>query len=212
MTGHYSYVRREPDENGNFVAQSTTIPFGHLLVLDFGGAERGWLQFRPFDDTHLVPLHADVPPQPEGDYVLVVRVQVLLQQFGLAQWTLGGVIAQNAIFSVYRVFQHAREAAEGKLPVCRLRPSRQIPIASRNGEMHNAPVVEIVDWTARDERTFGPRTVPPPLPLLSAAAAAPLLPVQPAAAAPSTPLTPPAANANDPFSGIALSGTSRPPF
>jgi hypothetical protein len=129
----------------------------------------------------MVPLHCPVPERPEeGDYVLAVRVQVLLQRFGLAQWTLGGIIAQNAIFSVYLQFQHAREAVEGKIPICRLRPSRQIAVASRQGEIHNAPVVEIAAWTARDEGKFGPRTVPPPLPLLAAEAAAPALP-EPAA-------------------------------
>jgi hypothetical protein len=189
LTGGYVYVTSTRAEDGKFLTKHQTVQFGSMLVLDFGGAERGWLQFRPYDDSHLAPMHHPVPAQPEGDYAFVARIPVFLQTFALAQWTLGGIIAQERVFGVYRVFQSAREASEGRLPVCRLQPSQQIAIASRNGELHPAPVLEIVGWVERDEGKFGPRIVPPPLPLLSAAAAAaplprPLPPETAAAAAP----------------------------
>jgi len=214
LSGGYTYVTSTQSADGKFVAKHTPVPFGTMLVLDFGGAERGWLQFRPFNDSHLVPLHHDVPAQPEGDYTLVVRVPVLLQQFGLAQWTLGGTIAQNAVFSIYATFEHAREAAEGKILVCRLRPSRQIPIASRSGELHYAPVLEPCGWVERDEGRFGPRIVPPPLPLLPAAAAAPPLPAETVAATPQFAIASPAMAANDDdlFAGMTPVGAERPPF
>jgi hypothetical protein len=158
-----------------------------MLILDFGGAERGWLQFRPYDDSHLAPMHHPVPAQPAGDYVSVARIPVFLQTFGLSQWTLGGIIAQERVFGVYRVFQSAREATEGKLPVCRVQPSQQIAIASRNGELHPAPVLEIVGWVERDEGKFGPRSVPAPLPILPMAAAAAPLPAPETTAEPPQP-------------------------
>jgi hypothetical protein len=147
-----------------------------MAVLDFGAAERGWLLYKPYDDSHLAALHLPVQEQPEGGYVFVARVPVFLQQFGLAQWTIGGSIAQNTVIDIYRQFQYAREAASGQLQVCRLRPSRQIAIASRNNELHYAPVLELCGWVERDEGRFGPRSVPAPLPILPAAAAAAPLP------------------------------------
>jgi hypothetical protein len=199
-----------------------------MAVLDFGGAERGWLRYKQYDDSHLAALHLPVQAQPEDDYVFVARVPTYLQQFGLAQWTIGGSIAQGAVFDIYRQFQYAREAAEGKLQVCRLRPSRQTPIASRNGELHPVPVLEIVGWVERDEGKFGPRSVPAPLPILPAAAAAAPLPAPETAAAPPQPViasptvpaaanddasstVPEVANDDDLFASMTPV-TKRPPF
>jgi hypothetical protein len=224
--GSYTHVVGERDPSTNtFVAKHTPVPFGTGIVLDYGAGERGWLSFRPFDDQHLVPLDQKESACPaEGDYTLVVRLPVLVQNFGLAQWTIGGVIAQNAVFAVYMAFQAAREACEGQLPVYRLRPSRQIPIASRNNEMHTAPVFEQIGWMPRNEERFGPRTVAPPLAVLSAAAAAAALPrnapnpvTAPAATAPwEDPAAAGAApsNDNDPFRDVLpIAGNApRPPF
>jgi hypothetical protein len=197
-----------------------------MAVLDFGGAERGFMLYKPYDDSHLAALHLPVQAQPGSDYVFVARVPVFLQQFGLAQWTIGGSIAQNTVIDIYRQFQYAREAAEGKLQVCRLRPSRQIAIASRNGELHYAPVLEIIGWVEREEGKFGPRIVPPPLPILPAAAAAAPLPAPETAAAPPQPAiaspTGPAAANDDAGSTVAANDddlfasmtplVKRPPF
>ena len=144
---------------------------------------------------------------------MVVRLPVLLQQFGLAMWTLGGTIAQNAAFVLYTVFQNAAEATAGKIPVYQLRPSRQIQIASRNNEIHTAPVLEHTGWLDRDEDQFGPRTVPPPLPLVGSAAPATMLPPansnEPNEPAPSLAIPPweeppptSPVNDNDPFQGM----------
>ena len=226
LTGAYSYVVSTRAEDGKFVAKHTSVPYGSMAVLDFGAAERGWLLYKPYDDSHLAALHLPVQEQPEGGYVFVARVPVFLQQFGLAQWTISGSIAQGAIFNIYRQFQYAREAAAGKLQACRLRPSRQTPIASRNGELHPVPVLEIVGWVERDEGKFGPRSVPAPLPILPAAAAAAPLPAPETTAEPpqpaiASPTVPAAANddgssdvaANDDiFAAMTPIGAKRSPF
>ena len=75
---------------------------------------------------------------------------------------IGGVLAQNAVYTLWTAFGRAAEAAQGLIPVLTLRPSLAVPIASRNGEISWQPVLEITGWTTRDPAVFGPRTVPPP--------------------------------------------------
>jgi hypothetical protein len=227
--GSYTYVigERDPD-TGQFIAQHTPVPLGTKLVLDYGGAERGWLRFRPFDDANLVPLHHAVPPPPDEGYTAVVRLPVLLQQLGLAQWTLGGTIVQNAVHALHCAFEHAREAAAGQLTVYVLRPSRQIPIASRNNEMHTSPVLEAIGWVERSDDTFGPRTVPPPLAVLAATpprpqiaefkSAAPAVPANSSASSNPAPANDDAgipgatAAGDDLFGNMTPVGKTRPPF
>jgi hypothetical protein len=166
-TGSYTFVVGERDAaTGKYVPKHTPVPLGKKLVLDFGAIERGWLCFRPFDDQHLVPFSQPVPAQPEGDYTRAIRVPVLIEGLGLAQWTAAGVILQNALFALYVPFERSTEAALGKVPIVALRPSRQISITSRNGEVHTAPMLEIIGWTDRRVDQFGPRTVPAPTPVL----------------------------------------------
>jgi hypothetical protein len=166
-TGSYTFVIGERDAaTGKYVAKHTPVPLGAKVVLDFGTIERGWLCFRPFDDQHLVPFPQPVPAQPEGEYTRAIRLPVLIEGFGLAQWTAAGIIGQNALFSVYVTFERTVEATLGKIPIVALRPSRQIAIVSRSGEVHTAPTLEIIGWTTRRVDLFGPRTVPEPAPII----------------------------------------------
>ena len=181
-SGNYSYVIGVRDPSiGRFVPQHTAVPFGSKVILDFGSIEGGWLNWQPFDDSKLVPLPYDVPEairavgaSPGHGFSLVARLSVLLQQHGLAQMTCGGVILQNAVKRLRTIYHHAAEASQNMLPVVELRPSRQIALASRNGELHAAPELEIVAWVPRDDNVFGPRIVPPPVPILTGAEAAKL--------------------------------------
>ena len=181
-SGSYSYVTGVRDPSiGRFVPQHTAVPFGSKVILDFGSIEGGWLNWQPFDNSKLVPLPYDVPEairavgaSPGHGFSLVARLSVLLQQHGLAQMTCGGVILQNAVKRLRTIYHHAAEASQNMLPVVELRPSRQIALASRNGELHAAPELEIVAWVPRDDNVFGPRIVPPPVPILTGAEAAKL--------------------------------------
>jgi hypothetical protein len=167
-SGSYTFVIGERDAaTGKYVAKHTPVPLGAKVVLDFGTIERGWLCFRPFDDQHLVPFPQPVPAQPEGEYTRAIRLPVLIEGFGLAQWTAAGIIGQNALFAVYVTFERAVEATQNKIPIVALRPSRQISIASRNGEVHTAPTLEIIGWTDRRTDQFGLRTVPAPIPIIA---------------------------------------------
>jgi hypothetical protein len=100
-----------------------------------------------------------------------VGIPVLLKQHGLAQWTLGGTIVQNAAHRLLLMYQHSAEAVLNKLQVIELRPSKQVLIVSRNGELHFVPQLEIIGWVPRRDDVFGPRTVPMPVPILERAPA-----------------------------------------
>jgi hypothetical protein len=194
-SGTYSYVTAVPNPATNgFSYNPTPVVLGTKIVLDFGSIEAGPLRFKPFDDSRLRPYidFASVPPMPdEKDYNMAVRLQVLLPVFGLAQWTLGGPLAQNTVLNVYNRYLYAQEAARGMIPVCTLRPCKQVPVASRNNEMFNVPVLEPIGYVPRDEGIYGPRTVPPPIPVIAAPPPQPTLPPQ--AAAEPVPAAPPAA-------------------
>jgi hypothetical protein len=240
-TGAYTRVVGVRDPNsGQYVSRSTPVPIGTPVALDFGAVEHGPLRYNSFDDSYLVPGNQPPPALPDSTYVLAVRLPVLLPPADLAQWTVGGKIAQTALHTLHLAFQQASEAAQGKLPVYRLRTSRQITIASRNNEVHTSPVLELIGWIVRDEQRFGPRTVPPPLPLISgqpgmaalpetpantdtppweepaSASASPPPSASPASPAPANTNNPPgpAANDDDPFSQmepVDLPARSKPP-
>jgi hypothetical protein len=226
--GSYSYAVGERDAiTGKFIARHTPIPFGTKLVIDFGHAQRGWLSYKPYDDSHLVWLHepVDISASPGESYTLVVRVQVYLPPHGLCQWTLGGTISQNQLLNVFAAFQHAAEAAAGKIPVAVLHPSRQIPIASRNNELHMSPELELLGWVVRGVDRYGPRPVPPPIARLDGDGGGgggglpPRLPLAspPSPAPTTTPPTPAPTPANEPpanddtFAGMTPA-KERPPF
>jgi hypothetical protein len=181
--GSYAYVVSVRDQySGQYAPQYAPIPFGAKVVVDFRRIEGGWFCFSPFDDSKLIPLPYSAAEaataagaKPGPDYSMVARLPVLLQQHGLAQWTVGGVIAQNAVARLRLLYQNAAAAARNDLPVLALLPSKQIEIRSRNNERHFAPELSIVGWVKRNDDTFGAPAVPPPLPILPPTAAAPLL-------------------------------------
>src|SRR6516162_1756066 len=73
IAGRYTYVTSTRAEDGKFLANHQTVPFGSMAVLDFGGAERGWLRYKQYDDSHLAALHLPVQAQPADDYVFEAR-------------------------------------------------------------------------------------------------------------------------------------------
>jgi hypothetical protein len=217
--GGYTYVVgvRDPD-TGKFVARHSPLLLPFKGAMDLGSVERGWLKLRPsYDDRHLVPLHQPVdtenPPGP--DYFLALRVKVLLHPQGLAQLTAGGTIVQNSLFNVFVAYQRSSEAAAGLIPVVEFRPSRQVAVASRNGELHSAPVLVIVGWIKRDPAIFGERTVPKPVGRIEGEDGGPAAPpLAPPVAANANDATAPASPepANDPFADMATHATSDPVF
>jgi hypothetical protein len=163
--GTYSYVVGERDPNsGRYLARHTALQFGFKAIVDMGTAERGWLSYTPYDDSNLVPIHRPVSPEPPGEgYSLVVRFAVYIEGHGMAQWTVGGTIAQNAAFVAFLDYQRSTEAAAGKIPVWHFGPSEQIPVRSRNGELHVVPTITTVGWVVRDLERWGARMVPLPV-------------------------------------------------
>jgi hypothetical protein len=186
--GSYSHeVSTRDARDGHYIRSSMLVPFGTKLVMDLLSILGGWLSYVPYDDSRLFPLPYDAAealamagPRPGPNFFMVVRVPVYLEGMGLAQWTVGGVIAQNAIATVRKFYQYSAEGTRGQLPVVVLMPSRQIEIRSRNNERHFVPVLEIVGWVKRDDGTFGPPLIRPPPPILSGTAAPPQLAPPPA--------------------------------
>src|SRR6516164_9458176 len=153
-TGAYTYVtggggERDPN-TGKLKVRTIPVPLGTKIAIDFGAFWRGWNIFNPRYAEVFAPMHHDIPPQPAAvdgqEYTQAIRTQVLLPQLGLAQFTIGGNIAQNAIYTLYMLFEAAAEAAAGKISVYILRPCQQVPVASRSGELHKVPVFEQIDW------------------------------------------------------------------
>jgi len=219
--GTYSYVVGERDPHtGRYVPKHTPLPFGFRAIVDMGTAQRGFMSYKPFDDSHLVPMHQPVDPNPPGpDYARVIRFNLHLETHGPAQLTLSGIIAQNSVFALFAGYQHATEAAAGKIPVWMFHQSEQITLRNRSGEIHWAPRISTCGWVARDVDRWGARTVPVPVAQVGNdnGGIPPLLPlVDPVAPTPTRPLPPandaaPPANDDDPFAGM-LPSRDAPPF
>jgi hypothetical protein len=180
----YSFTPVTRNEIGRIVTGDTQpLPFGTEVIVDLGGFCWGPGCYRPYDMSRLVPYGQPIPSLPPdvvGEYVDLIALPVYVRGRGLAQWLIGGVLGQNAMFALWTRFQHASEAAQGQIPVLLLRPSAAIPIASRNGELSWQPILEIAGWVVRDPAVFGIRTVAAPMAQV-AAGTAPAGIMQPAA-------------------------------
>jgi hypothetical protein len=194
--GGYSFVVGERDHtSGRYIARHTPLAFGVKAIVDLGTAERGWLRFNPFDDSNLVPMHRPVSPEPPDDgFTLVVRLPMHVESYGMAVWTIGGTIAQNAAFEAFLFYQKSVEAAAGKIPVWQFGPSEQVPIRSRNAELHFVPSITTVGWVVRDPAKWRARSVPLPVAQVEddSHGATPLIPpmVAPVTPSPVNPLPP----------------------
>jgi hypothetical protein len=172
----YSFTSITRNEMGRIVTGlPTPVPLGTEVIVDLGGLRWGAGCFRPYDMSLLVPYGALIPVVPAGktgEYTDLIALNVYIRGYGLAQWIIGGVLGQNALFALWTAYIRSREAAEGSIPVTTLQPSEPIPIASRNGEISYRPLLEISAWVQRDEAIFGPRTVAPPVLRVEASSAA----------------------------------------
>jgi hypothetical protein len=145
--------------------EAVSLPYGTVVIADIGGILWGPHCYRPFNANYMVPYGQPIPVVPvdvQGEFSDHLAVPLLVKGHGLGQWLVGGVLAQNSLYSVWTRCQTAAEAAQGLIPVLALRPSLAVPIASRNGEISYQPVLEITGWVPRDAAIFGERTVPAP--------------------------------------------------
>jgi hypothetical protein len=184
----YKFTPVSRGEIGRIVTgESQPLAFGTEVIADLGNLRWGSGSYRPYDMSGLVPYGQPIPSVAEGktgEYTDLLALYVYVRGHGLAQWLIGGVLAQNAVHLLWMQFCRAAEAVQKLIPVLTLLPSQAIPIASRNGEISWQPLLEISGWVQRDPGVFGPRTVRPPIPRLSSDGAAAA--VSGAAAAPAT--------------------------
>jgi hypothetical protein len=218
-TRGYSFTPVSRSQVGQVVTgDPEPLPFGTEVIVDLGNFRWGPGCYRPYDMTLLVPYGQPIPgvePGKTGEYTDLLALILYVRGRGICQWLVGGVLAQNAVHTLWTTFGRAAEAAQGLIPVLTLRPSVAIPIASRNGEISYQPVLEITGWTTRDPSVFGPRTVPPPQTRLgSDGAAAAIAAPEPAELPQPVPvILPPeqaaaATSANDPFSTMVPLGSA----
>jgi hypothetical protein len=165
-TRGYAFTTVTRSQGGQIVTgDPESLSFGTEVIADLGNFLWGAGCYRPFDMTGLVPYGQPIPsvaPGKTGEYTDLLALFLYVRGRGICQWLIGGVLAQNALYSLWGAFCRAGEAAQGLVPKLTLRPSLAVPIASRNGEISYQPVLEITGWTTRDPAVFGPRTVPPP--------------------------------------------------
>jgi hypothetical protein len=161
----FTTVERDPTSNRIVTGEPKAVPFGTQVIADLGGFKWGPGCYRPFDMSHLVPYGQPIPvvgDTTQGEYVDLIEVICFVKGFGLCEYKLGGVLAQNAFHTVWAQFGRSPEAAEGKLPIITLNKSEPIPVASRLGEIFYKPSFALTGWVERDAAMFGARTVPAP--------------------------------------------------
>ena len=178
----------------------------------------------------MVPYHMPMPACPPTtaageEWKKTVMTQVMTH-LGLCEWVFDGPMVLNTVRPLHIVFEHAAEAARGLIPVYTLRPTIQVPISSRQGELHKKPVLELSGYIPRDDDLYGPRAVPPPLAVVEARPQPQALP-EPASTPPEpaniNSLPPPAVNDDaaapdlaaapeDPFAGMVPVERKDPPF
>jgi hypothetical protein len=184
----YSMVPKARDADGKIVTGDTRhIPYGSQVIMDFGSMHWGAGCFRPYDMSRLVPYGAPMPvveAGTAGEFVDLLRVDLLVGA-ELVEWTVTGVLGQNALWAVWTQYSRSEAAATGQIPVVQLNESEAIAIASRQGEISYKPALAIVGWVDRDPAVFGERCVALPQARLAAAPKAPAVaapvfpPVQP---------------------------------
>jgi len=180
------YGVRNP-ATGQFEYDSRPIPNGTRVVPDWGRMYHGPHSFKPYDESHLVPMHlAFEAKSPGPSYKLAVRIPILVEGIEeVLMFMCSGPILQNAMKRLLTVFEYSPEAADGLLRVYILRASRQFtmnvqqPDGTTMAKLCTEPVWEPAEWMPRDVFIFGDRIVPPPSHQLAAMPAAPWLPQPP---------------------------------
>ena len=133
------------------------------VAFDIGSIEVGWINFQTgASPTFLVvPFGQPMPERPDRNHKAGFRSKMwdgrantVAREFSA---TAGATV--NAIEDLWEYLTVMPEAAAGMVPVLRLVDVE--PIHSQRGTNY-APTFKLIQWIARDEAVFGPRTVAAP--------------------------------------------------
>jgi hypothetical protein len=170
------------------------------------------------------------PALPEGIDLAELQAITLSQTWleecpghpaALRRMTVNGVICSNAMASVYQSLGYKQEAQQGLLPVLLVNPFHDVE--TQYGIFGSPETLECVGWVERDEGTFGPAIIPPPMAIIGGSAPAPKLPRPendngpPAPSSPPSTLSPGAAEpvpekpANDPLASFRPASAGKRP-
>jgi hypothetical protein len=182
-SGRMAQVDRTADGTGTIKVDVTaSLP---VFAWDLSTIEIGWANFQhgAAPSFVMVPYGQPMPARPDRNHKAGFRSKVWNGREATArefQATAG--VTVNAIEELWDMLTAMPEAARGMVPVIRL--AGVVPITGRNGTNY-APQFQLVQWIARDDAVFGPRTVAAP-------GAAPIV-APPAVAAPAWQAAPAAA-------------------
>jgi hypothetical protein len=145
----------------------TEIPVKAHLALDYGWIMRGLEQFQPRYRSHFAPLGSPLPQLPEHEiWTPSTRIQAWVDGFGgLRILRVRGKIHLNRFKTLYQLFGYRPEAQNNKIGIYRYDGFEDI---STDFGVYRGILLELVDFTDRDEGLFGPRITPPPPPILTA--------------------------------------------
>jgi hypothetical protein len=150
------------DAGGTSVANVST---GALLALDTGHGVLGREQFKPRYRSVFTPIGTQLPPPPTGEeWSPTTRFQIQIDGLdGIRVLRIRGQIQLRRFKAAVQRYNYRPEAAAGKIPLFRFLGFDQV---STDFGVYYGILLEYVGATDRDEDVFGPRIVPPPLPIL----------------------------------------------
>jgi hypothetical protein len=129
---------------------------------DIGSIEIGWANFQAatVPSMVMVPYGQSMPERPNREHKAGFKSKLWDGREATArQFCATAGVTVIAIEALWDQLAAAPEAAAGKVPVLRLVDVS--PITTGRGTNY-APVFTVLQWIARDETVFGPRTVAAP--------------------------------------------------
>ena len=163
-SGRFIVVNKSAAPDGSFVTDKIDVTMtAPQFALDIGSIQIGWIHFPPgaAPDATLVPYGEPMPARPSSRHKAGFQVRVWNGSEPEAREfkSTAGVVV-DVIEALWDEIAATPEAARGEIPVVQFAGAD--PVIAKRGTNY-APNFRLTGgWISRDERVFGPRTVPPP--------------------------------------------------
>jgi hypothetical protein len=131
--------------------QGIPVRIGTLVIPDLRRLLEGELCFNPYDTSLMVPRGQPLPPRcGKPGYMDGMQIDVLVKGLGLATFTSTADTVCGMLDALYNTYCFAAEAQEGKLPICRIDPSRSFQ--SKHGSTIYPPRWPMIAaWVLRNQ-------------------------------------------------------------